>query len=170
MPFFVPGGAALPPPGPTVGGTLVSAIKSFAGGGGAAGAAGVVAGAIGTAIGGPVGGIIASQLVSLVPMETKSKANWNRTLGRVFRAAVLGYVPSIDGAAPILRQIKAAWLASGDASGAQFWDRVVNLFGVPTEKGGTKKGFGAGAPAGSNTAEAQPGFSAGLRAFIAAVG
>lgn len=128
---------------------------------------GTVIPGVGTLIGGAVGAAVGMLGLSL---GTKSLANWRRTLGRVYRAALLGYVPPLDGAAGTIAQLVKIWADSGDASGSQFWDRVVSAFAVPTEKGGTKKGFGSGAPAGSKRAEAMPGFSSGLNAFLAAVG
>lgn len=170
-----------PQPAPfSVGGTIVGAIKAYTApgassikGGAAAAAVNVALGAVGTAI--PAVGValgVASALgLDLGSMlGTKSKANWNRTLGRVYRAALLGYVPAVAGAERIIGQIKTAWVSAGDSSGAQFWDRVVSVFGVPTEAGGTKEGFSSGAPAGSKTAEGTRGFSAGLTAFLSAVG
>ncbi len=152
----------------SVGDTIIGALHSYASGGGASGAAQFAAGAIGTAIAGPVGGLIGGYLGGLI--GTKSKANWNRTGGRIARAVALGYVPPIAGYEGILRQLKQAWLAQGDSTGAQFWDRVVQFFSVPTEKGGTKEGFNSGAPAGSKTAEKMPGYKQLEASVIAALG
>lgn len=159
----------------SIGGTVVGAIKAYASGGpmGKSAALNVAMGAVGTAV--PAVGValgVASALGLDIGglVETKSKANWNRALGRVYRAALLGHVPPTAGAETIIGKIKAAWIAAGDTTGAEFWNRVVQVFAVPTTKGGTKEGFGAGAPAGEKTAEAQPGFLEGLSRFLAAVG
>lgn len=166
-----------PPPGVSFAGTIVGAAQSFVqGGGGGAGiqaAANVALAAVGTAV--PAVGVALGALslagIDLASMlTTKSKANWRRTWGRIYRAALLGYVPPLAGAESILSQIGAAWIRSGDQSGAGLWDAVVKVFGVPTEKGGTKEGFNSGAPAGSKRAEAMPGFSSGLLSFLAAIG
>jgi hypothetical protein len=165
-----------PQPAPfSVGGTILGAIQAYGSGGpmGATAALNVALGAVSTAV--PAVGValgVASALGldigSLI--QTSSKANWNRSLGRVYRAALLGYVPPTAGAESIIGRIKAAWINAGDTTGAQFWDRVVQVFGIPTTKGGTKEGFGSGAPAGEKTAEAQPGFKSGLLRFLSAVG
>lgn len=171
--IFVRGSAAttIPaaPPPVSFAGTIVGTARAYIDGG-AKGAGKAVGQAIGAISGVPIVGDILGDLIGSA-FETKSVAGWNRTLGRIYRAAILGQVPALDaGAVPIVRTLKAAWLAAGDKTGAQFWDRVVSYFGVPTEKGGTKEGYGAGAPAGSKQAEATPGFSTGLSAFLAAVG
>lgn len=161
-----------PPPPVSFGGTVQAAARSYVDKG-VRGAAQTVAREIVRAV--PVVGdlpIVGDLLGDLVGglFGTKSKANWDRTMGRVYRAALLGLVPSVAGAESIIGQIKRAWVADGDSTGARFWDRVVEFFGVPTEKGGTKEGYASGAPLGSKSAEAQPGFKAGLARFIAAVG
>lgn len=189
MPFFTPGyvptrntGGALvtPPPPPSIsfGGTIPAAIQTFVGstpvgglvssvlsGGTISGAAvGAVIGSVipgvGTVIGGLVGGLADQLGLKLPGFGTTSKANWRRTMGRVLRAALLGYVPEVGSADAkrALNRLIELWSAAGDSTGAKFWDKVVAVFNVPTEKGGTKEGFNSGAPAGSKTAEAMPDF------------
>lgn len=169
--MFTPGarGALLEvPPPPSIGSTIIAGARGYATGG----KAGAVSAVLGAAKAVPGLGAVVSAAESFagllgLSLDTKSVAGWNRTVGRVYRAMVLGYVTATPA---VMRLLKDAWLAAGDKTGAQFWDRLVQVAALPTEKGGTKKGYGAGAPLGSKKLEAEPGFLSGLTAFVNAVG
>jgi len=123
---------------------------------------------VGTVIGGAVGAVAG---IIGIPLGSKSNANWRRSMGRVFRAALLGYVPEVfsPDALRALYVLIQAWVKSGDASGAKFWDKVVAYFKIPTAGGGTKHGFNSAAPVGEKDAEKMPEFKQ-LVPWLTAIG
>lgn len=165
---FIPGmrGTTLEVPAPpSLSSTLLGAVKGFTTGG-TKGAVKAVTNVLGAVSGIPGLNLVADFIGGAI--ETKSKANWDRTLGRVRRAADLGFVP--EPPIQVIQRLKQIWIEAGDSTGAQFWDRVVAFFSIPTEKGGTKEGFGAGAPLGSKKIDKEPGYGARVTSFVAAVG
>jgi len=92
--------------------------------------------AVNPVIGGIASGVFAGAKALGVNFGGTSLANWNRSLGRFYRAGM-----------PLqLGQRIYRLMQSSDPTGSKTWEIIVDTLGVPTEKGGTKKGFTRGAP------------------------
>lgn len=137
------GAAAVPPPPPSLVSTITGGVKAYSTGGAPAAVSFAVSAAtkalpgLGTVLG--IGELFGFDIGSV--FETKSKANWDRSLGRIFRATGQDM-----GQREVMRTLYRAWVEAGDTTGAQLWERIVDVFKLPTTKGGTKEGFTRGAP------------------------
>jgi hypothetical protein len=132
---------APPPPAPSALAVKAQAVQAI---GSNLGKGNYVQAAVGAAtLLNPALGVVAAGAAKVADLlglsfESKSKANWDRTLGRMYRAGF-----------PVwFSKILYTHLRSKDPTGGKLWDAVVEFFQVPTEKqsGQTKHGYAANPP------------------------